>query len=567
MMRRWHLSLMLLVLVAGLLLPVRMGYAQDTPPVVVFIEDTRLRTASLLDQGPDGITQLEQVFKNLGATTRWLKLDEPLPENTQVVVLIRPLTALPTTLLARIWRHLARGGHLLLAMDPSGLPTVRGEGTVTTQTDAMNSGLGILLNLFYGIQLENTLLTEPWFANSTLTNQNTTFLTTTAETVVAHPVTAPLAQFSLPVQTWGARSIHVEPFGTSNYATPLIYTETAYGETNTRVFPQRNRDSDPLEFNVNADAQGRLFVGALAENTVLHSRVVVFGDSEMVQNGYGMALDLDGTPLYPGNQLLIARSAAWLLELPEDTWPTLGSNYTQLALDGQADEWGDVPTLFEDPADDAAANYDIQAIRAFRDDSFLYLTVETTGAPTHDTRLSLDLETTSDGVIDLTLLITPDQAIWSNQTETRVPIPDGQLVMGDGIEVRLPLRVVTEGAVISNICLADSRVAESMPPIDCAGETPGIIPVVNTEAPVEVYFPPGPRATVTTLQASVNIRTAPNSDAGVIDLAPHGRLFAVTGRTALGDWIQVSNGAYTGWMADFLVYLNSPLSNILIATE
>ena len=127
MMRRWRLALMLLVMLTGLILPVRAGYAQESQPVVVFIEDTQLRTASLLDPGPDGVTELEAIFKSLGARTIWLKLDEPLPADAQIVVLIRPLSNLPATSLARIWRHMASGGHLFLALDPSGLPTVRGE--------------------------------------------------------------------------------------------------------------------------------------------------------------------------------------------------------------------------------------------------------------------------------------------------------------------------------------------------------------------------------------------------------------------------------------------------------
>jgi hypothetical protein len=565
-MRRWYL--LTLILVIGSVLPASPGYAQDQPdssPLVVFIEDAQLRTASLLDSGPDGVTQLEQVFKNLGARTAWLGLDGPLPEEAAVVVIVRPLTTLSPASLARIWLHLARGGHLFLTIDPAGLVTERGEGASTNRTERSNSGLSILLTLFYGIQLEDTFLSEPWFTNTTITSQNTTFLTTHAEPIVLHPVTLPLVHFGLPVQVWGARSLRIEPFGTSNYAIPLLYTDSAYGETNTRVFPQTSGEPAPLEINLDQDEQGHLVVGALAENTHLGSRVIVLGDSESVLNAYGLAPDLDGTPLYPGNRLLIERSIAWLLGLPEAEWPVLADTYTQLALDGAPDDWADREALFEDSnGDGPAPEYDIQTVRAFRDDSFLYLLIETAASPTPDTRLTLDLETNSDGVIDLSLMLTPDQASWHSATAAPTAIPDGDLVTGQVIEVRLPLRVITEGAIISHVCLTDSRTAGDTTPIDCTGETPGVVPVVTSEAPVEVRFPPGPRAIVTTLQAGVNVRAETNAEADIVDLVPDGRFFAVTGRTALGDWIQVNNGAYTGWMADFLLDLNADLSDVPI---
>jgi hypothetical protein len=566
MMRRWHL--LSLILLIGSVLPASPGHAQDQPesaPLVVFIEDAQLRTASLLDSGPDGVTQLEQLFKNLGARTAWLGLDEPLPEEAAVIVIVRPLATLPPTSLARIWLHLARGGHLFLTTDPAGLVTERGEDARANRTDGSRSGLSILLTLFYGIQLEDTFLSEPWFTNTTITSQNTTFLTTHAEPVVSHPITLPLVHLGLPVQVWGARSLRVEPFGASNYAIPLLYTDSAYGETNTRVFPQTSGEPAPLEINLDQDKQGHLVVGALGENTRLGSRVIVLGDSEIVLNAYGLAPDLDGTPLYPGNRLLIERSIAWLLGLPDAEWPVLADVYTNFALDGAPEDWADREALFEEDNRDAPTpEYDIQTVRAFRDDSFLYMLIETASPSSPHTRLALDLETNSDGAIDLSLILTPDQAIWHSATVSPTAIPDGDLVTGPMIEVRLPLRVVTEGAIMSHVCLTDSRTAEDTTPIDCTGETPGVVPVVTSEAPVEVRFPPGPRAIVTTLQAGVNVRADTNAEADIVDLVPNGRIFAVTGRTALGDWIQVNNGAYTGWMADFLLDLNVDLSDVPI---
>ena len=96
-----------------------------------------------------------------------------------------------------------------------------------------------------------------------------------------HPVTEPVVAYGLPVQLWGARSMRVEPMGLHSYAVPLIYIQTAFGETRPEVF----KSQAPVELNLGPDSVGKLMIGALAENTLTGSRVVVLGDSEMLENG------------------------------------------------------------------------------------------------------------------------------------------------------------------------------------------------------------------------------------------------------------------------------------------
>lgn len=562
MRRRWlWFSLVIVLILTG---QASSGRAQDqTPPLVVFIEDKGLVTSAVTDPGPDSVTKLQRIFENLGARTQWQNLSTDLPADTRVVVLVRPLRGLAPDQLARLWTRLAHGTHLLLAIDPQGLVVQRGEGPVTAGPDRANSGLSNLLLFNYGIGLQDSFVTEPWFTGTSITSQLTTYLDVYAENVVWHPVEQPLIATGLPVHVWGARSLTVEPFGARNYAVPLLYAREAYGETNVNVFPA-NPKQEPLEINLGKDKLGHLLIGALGENSQTRSRVVVLGDSELLQNDFGLALDGDGvTPLYPGNWLLAERIAAWLLNLPAKDWPSLSPHFTWVDMDGNGTEWTNVPDLITDQTQEAfVPKYDIQTVKAFRDDSFLYILVNTVEPPNPEVRLTLGIENTYDGVTDVRLVLTADQVDVLSAQGEQIPVPDGQMAVGSSIEVRLPLRVVATGAMISELCLADSRTSPDSTPLDCTSQPPSVIPVAATEAPVEVLFPPGPRATVRSAKPPINIRSQPNTDSTVIDLAPNGKLFAAVGRNEAGDWIRVQNGLYEGWVDAALVDMNTDIMGL-----
>lgn len=563
-MRRLQ-ALLIVLLVVTLVPRIPLSHAQEpgAPPLVVFIEDTRLRTASLMDPGPDGVTQLEAIFQRFGARTVWLSLDEPLPEETRVVVLVRPLAGLSIQQVARLWVHMARGNHLLLAIDPIGLTTYRGEGNVRGNPDRARAGLPTLLSVVYGISLQDTFAVEPWFSIESITDNTTTHIVSLGEDIVQHQVLEPLAAYDLPVQLWGARTMTVEPLGLHSYAIPLLYTESAYGETDAGIFNGRA----PLELNIGNDNQGRLFTGALAENRRTGSRVVVLGDAEIVENEFGLATDSAGNPVHLGNWLLTERLNAWLLNVPDEDWPSLSARYTWISIDGSAAEWETVQPVIEDVSGDALLpRYDIVSVRAFTDDSYLYLLVELAEPPKPDVRLTVGIENTFDGVIDVQVALTEHSAIVLDDAQDVVPILDASMVVGDVIEVQLPLRVAGRGAMIGSLCLADSRAAADSPPVVCAAETPVLIPTVNTQTPVDVYFA-GPRVIVSTLQAGVNVRAAPSENAAVLAIVPNSRAFAATGRTEAGDWIQVQTATYTGWLAAFLVKPNVAIEDLPVVGQ
>jgi hypothetical protein len=480
--------------------------------------------------------------------------------------LVRPLRPLSTDYVARLWVQMVRGTNLLLTLDPNGPTVFRGEGNARSNPDRARAGLPTLLSLVYGITMQDTLVTEPWFTKAIVEDNRTAHLVAHVEQVVQHPVLDPFSALDLPVEVWDARSMLVEPFGPHSYAVPLLYTQTAYGETDiSNVF--KNEDPAPLELNLGPDPVGTLLLGALGENTLTGSRVVVLGDSEMVENGYGL-VNWQGTdqPIHVANRVLTERLASWLLDRPAEDWPTLPDTYTRLVVDGNDTDWtGWNPIMQDDTGDALVPLYDIQDLRAFRDDRFLYGLVDLTDPPKPEVRLTLEFENTFDGVADVTVVMTSDETLLIPRGGEPVVVPDGKMAVGTSIEVRLPVRIIGDGALMMSACLSDSRTALESPPIDCVGQTPIVIPVANTVSAADTLSD-GPLAIVDTLQAGVNVRSEPNTDSEAITTAYNGQVFSVIGRTALGDWIQVQNAVYTGWMADFLLMANIDIGELPIVT-
>ena len=396
-------------------------------PLVGFVVTNTLNTASLSDPGPDGLTTLAQAFARQGARPQILRLDEPIADEVQVVVLVGPTRTLSMSNLAYLWEYLTRGHNLLLALDPNGYQRVG--------TERSTGGLNQLLRLEYGTQFDDNLLIQPWFLKAGLDDLRTNQIAALPDSFVPHPILEPLANFQLPVHIWGGRSVQVEPFGPDlSSAYPLIFVETAYGETSNRLFVPE--DADPLEFDIASDAQGRLLLGGIGVNEVMGSRVAVLGDSEMLQNGFGLArLPGTETPRYPGNQVLTDRLVAWLLERPEDDWPALPNGFTWLQIDGDPGDWDPgLPAVTNASPETASPGYAIERVVATRNDAYVYLLIETTQPSAPLTEVAI-VANNNEQMIDLQLSATAVMA--STESE---PLPDGALAVGEVIEVRLPER-------------------------------------------------------------------------------------------------------------------------------
>ena len=527
--------------------------AQDAP-LVVFIDDKALSTPTADGEGAEGLNQLAAIFRNLGAEVEWRALNDPLPTEAHVIVLARPLKKLPGHKLARLWLHIVRGNHLLLALDPPGLSSLQGEKAQKVETETAGTGLPLMLAFYFGTSPTDDLLAEPWFTTDSIPDQTTAFLRTQAENLLPHAITEPLRLYDLPVLVWGARSVEVEAFPFEGEALPLLYTETAFGEDTSALYHRNEEQRVPLEFNTGQDAQGRLFVGSWGQNDTSGARMALFGDSELLADDYGLALDpATGQPAHWGNYLLMQRTAAWLLDLPTDQWPTMPPGYTQLAVDGSDADWVFRVPLAEDGAGDTSLDaYDIRQVRAFWDDSYLYVLVETAAPPNDGVQLTLGIENTFDGVVDLTLDAMRERVMIANYG-TRVP--DAKLALGNWLELRAPVRALGAGALISSLCLSDPIRTETL---DCLDEPLGLIPVEGSRPPVSAAH----HAPLALGLEPTHIYEIPAANAAILENIAQGEVVAVYGRTPADDWLQVQNARVTGWVPAAQMVANIALSNL-----
>jgi hypothetical protein len=552
-------ALRLLWMIPLLLLMTTFGYAQEeTQPLVVFVVDSDLKTASLTDLGPTGLSNLALIFRGLGAQVDYTDLNNPIADDVQVLVLARPLGSFSIVQVVHLWMYLQKGHNLLLAVDPEGYFL----GSANVNPQVARSGLTTLLNAEYGIALRDSFLVEPWFTSETIVDLNNTFSPTFAD-VVSHPVIAPLAAHDLPVWVWGARSVRVEPFGIDSRAVPLLYSNNGYGESNPGVFRKLrgrnnyNLPTAPLEVNIGSDYLGWLNFAALGENTGTGSRIVMLGDSEMIENGYGLAENRD-TPRYSGNRIFAERAAAWLLDISPSQWPALPQGFTWIAIDGTASDWSTSANVAVDEPDSTENTaYDIQQVAAFRDDTYAYLLVETSSTPDRTSHVELQVDVDNDGTPDHTIMAQVESVIALSDAETTV-IPDGKMAVRGIIELRLPRRLVEPTMI--NVCIADQGGTR-----DCLDQV--ISPAaVDTRAPADLGLSQGIFVTISA-NAPVNLRAGPSTGTTIITTLPDGMRFAALGRNEDATWINVQNAAYSGWLSNTVVVANGDLSSLPVLTE
>ncbi len=555
-MRKLSLLCLLILLGASALSFSAPSFAQGQalPPLVVFIEEPKsLVTASVTDNGPDGLTRLAEVFQRLGARTKWIRLRDTLPEDTSVVVLVRPRKTMTPADLAWVWQRVGAGNSLLVALDP--------EGQLGTHTEKTNGGLSTLTTLDQGLTLLSGTLIEPWFTNKSLGDLYSSVSFGYADPV-PNPISDPIARYDLPVALWGARPLQVEPFGIDSFAWALVTALPQYVETATNIFPGRNTDGTPFELNIDKDQLGQVHVAAIGENTAVGSRVAMIGDGEFFQNGYGLSLSASsGTPQYAADTILTERIAAWLLKLPEDQYPALPAGMTWIAVDGSIDDWSNDAAITADSPDDASIlSLNIQQTRAIRNDSYLYMTVETISQANRDAQLTLELDTNLSGQADTTITMVPGQTLMQPNDGAATVIPDAAMGISDVIELRLPLRVTGTAPQIISLCVSSARPLAFPPPPDCMDSTIQIAHVNQVDpAPLRMTD----RALVVIRGDGVNrsnIRREPSTEANVITTVTYGTVLAAIGRSADDKWVQVENASFTGWVAVEVLFTEGNLS-------
>lgn len=520
----------------------------ESEPVrnIAFIQAGRrnLDTAATSDIGADGLTRLVEQFVRLGGQVIDIELDSAIPEDIELVVLIRPRRGLNALQTAYLWQFLQRGGHLLLAFDPDGHNGVRGEGS--------RGGISTLLNLETGLGLNDNLLIEPWLDMVALSDVVTSWADAEAEPFQPHPITDPLLLYDLPLRYWGGRSLNVAGITGTSQTNALIVTERPFGESGRiRLNPE---EPTPFTLDIGADEQGRLVLGAIATYDLTGSRVALFGDSEIFLNIYGQtrnAVD-EAEPGLPGNFVFTQRLLAWLMGIPEADWPELPAGFTWLQLDGapEADpsEWPSRTVEHIATREDDAPDNAITRVQAFHNDRFAYLAIETGDISATDARFRLQYEG------DITLLLTDGVVSQINPDGTLSPVLDAEYAAGARLEARLPRRVVGDTPVLMGICVLDAAGT----PESCFEQRMNSGPVTDID-PVPMRFEAVPSAfTVNT----ANMRNGPSTEALRLAQFPPRASLAVVGRTEDSEWIQVQDGRFKGWIAVFLLAINTDIASL-----
>ncbi len=548
MLRPWLIACLLLFGVVGQVYP-----QTGDPPTVGFVTDNRLRTSSLADVGPDGLSALGQVFFNLGANVVPIGLDEPIPPEVNVVVLVRPQRRLSRVEMAHLTAHISAGGHLLAAVDP-GYSLVEGE--------RPRDSLTPILAQEFGLVLREGLLIEPWFSVETLGIEDLAVaqLAFTPQADASHPIIDVVARYDLPVVGWAARPLYAEPFGPGTTGGALFYAERPYAETAGNLFDPET--PDPLEYNIEADPAGRLLIGGYGVNEATGARLVLLGDGEIVQNDFGLGrFGLSNRPLFFGNTLLAERAAAWLLGIPAEDLPPLPDGYTWLSIDGDGEDWREGAYDLRPAEPNTQPIYDVVQVGALFNDFYTYILVEA-AAPLDPTPV-VEVEFTVASQV-MTLTLANGGVTMTNQDGEQQIVPDAAYAIADAIEMRLPLRVTGQTPDLTRICLIGEGAAVDASR-ECV-ETPPTVLIVEELDPVPMRNYSGPSGSVRTV-ADINLRSGPDLAFSPLGQLSNNTPLAVLGIDPSGAWVKVQNARYEGWLATFLIQTNTDLAELPVLSE
>lgn len=527
----------------------------DTAPLVVFVQGRVLDSAAMTNTGTSGVSELANIFRSLGARVEYTELTAPIPEQAQVVVLVGPTRGLGTIQVIYLWLHLARGNHALFAFDPEGAFT----GFTNARARVTSSGLASLLEWDYGIAVQDTFLAEPWFSSDTISDLPRTAMLTYADGVT-DPITDPVRRFGLPIWVWGTRHFAVEPFGIGSRGVPLLCSDSAFGETAPAIFrTEGGNPVDRLELNIGTDFLGRLNSAVRADSTTSGSRVVLLGDSEMLKNGFGLARS-GALARHPGNMILAERLAAWLLEIPVEQWPALPAGFTWLAVDGDPSDWDALAAGLADDSGGEAAALSLPRGRAFTDGDYVYLLIQSATAPDPRAQIEMTFSAPEGSPQTATVAASRSQVVQRAPDGRETPVADAALAIGDAIELRLPARLISEGARLESLCLGLSG-APAGAAKECLGQ-PLDFTVTGTQAPFD--FALTGHAMVSVVGDGVRIRRGPGTNTEQLGTVRDGTAFAALGRNDDTSWIRVQNARFDGWIVAYLLEPSGDLRTLPI---
>lgn len=246
---------------------------------------------SLDDQGPGGLARAQQI---LGSDNfdieEWASLGKPaVPEGTDLVVIAGPKASFVKPELDLLSAYLARGGRLLVMLDPT-LGQAASSGLVQTGLEAWLAGHGVQVGQNIVVDPSNPL---PFFGPETI------FIQSYGD----HPIVKPLADGNLPVLMNVARSVAVGNAPGLKITELLRTSAEGWGETGLANLQSVGRDA--------TDMAGPILLGAAVESEAAGegqrpTRLVVFGDSEFAAN---QLLEAN-----VANSVLLTNALNWLVE-------------------------------------------------------------------------------------------------------------------------------------------------------------------------------------------------------------------------------------------------------------
>ncbi len=528
---------------------------------IVFIEGRDLGAAETTDIGPDGTSLFAAMLVSRGARVERITLDEAIPTDADAAVLIRPTRRLQVTHVARLWTFLRSGHRVLLAIDPENYHL----DSINVRPGLGRSRLATLLAEDYGLLIQESFLAEDYFSTDTIQNLSTNYLLAQAEPN-GHPIIETVQRYNLPLWIWGSRHLDVEPIGIGSTAIPLLYTENAFGETDSTIFADA-RDATvlptPLEYNPAVDYAGRLTIAALGESTTNQSAVLFLSDSELLQNGYGLMTD-GSVPRYPGNFVFAQGVAEWLLGFPADGGFALPEVFTWISIDGNGADWSDHLARQPDATTSLpSARYRIEQYRMFRDDQYLYVRIDTNEPPDAVARVYLRFDVDNDGLNDVRITVHADGSAERTAGEIR-SFSDARFAVGEILELRIPLRVIPNLQRVRSICadfIVDTSTEEQTPCI--RGDL--VIRQAATVALLDARLTDNILVTAFSFERA-NLRLEPGIEFPRITATRNGTVFAAIGRDESGEWIQVQNARFEGWIARFLLAPNGDVMRLPITS-
>lgn len=229
------------------------------------------------------------------------------------------------------------------------------------------------------------------------------------------------------------------------------------------------------------------------------------------------------------------------------------------AVDGSADDWGRFTRAYMDESGDSTGMIDIQAVRSFINENYLYILIEAEG-PLNNARLLLvDIVTNVDGIYS-----TYQYAQPLNRAGTMFVVTEesGESRDASGVleardtafELRIPLDILDSPPALNIVSVKVQEAGDGG--LVTTDELNEVMPAVVT-----LEDEPAPNAT-SSADDRVNLRAAPVNGEIIAVLATETPL-ALLGASADGEWLYVrQENTLTGWVFAELVDFTTALEDL-----